>query len=98
MTAFGFDQLPEANFTLTSTDLVRYHQNVCTPGYTFAFWQWPQWEAHIDWMALNGVNLPLAFTAQEAVWNTVYRKVGLHFKSCFRWKLIQAGYLGCFLG
>ena len=78
MTAFSFGpfgQLPEANFTLNSTDLVRYHQNVCTPGYTFAFWQWPQWEAHIDWMALNGVNLPLAFTAQEAVWNTVYRKV-----------------------
>ena len=75
MTAFGFDQLPEANFTLNSTDVVRYHQNVCTPGYTFAFWQWPQWEAHIDWMALNGVNIPLAFTAQEAVWNTVYRKV-----------------------
>ena len=81
MTTFGFDQLPAANFTLNSTDLVRYHQNVCTPG----FWQWPQWEAHIDWMALNGVNLPLAFTAQEAVWNTVYRKVRLRFKSCCRW-------------
>ena len=89
MTAFGFDQLPGANFTLNSTDLVRYHQNVCTPGYTFAFWQWPQWEAHIDWMALNGVNLPLAFTAQEAVWNTVYRKVGIFFESScksYRWK------------
>ena len=89
MTAFGFDQLPGANFTLNSTDLVRYHQNVCTPGYTFAFWQWPQWEAHVDWMALNGVNLPLAFTAQEAVWNTVYRKVEIFIKSCcksYRWK------------
>ena len=37
--------------------------------------QWPQWEKHIDWMALNGVNLPLAFVAQEAIWERVYTKV-----------------------
>ena len=42
----------------------RYHQNVCTPGYSYVWWQWADWERHIDWMALNGVTLPLAFTAQ----------------------------------
>jgi alpha-N-acetylglucosaminidase len=43
--------------------------------YTFAFWQWSDWERHIDWMALNGINIPLAFTAQEEIWRRVYRKV-----------------------
>ena len=64
-----------ADFVLTSNDRWRYYQNVCTPGYTFVFWQWPQWEAHIDWMALNGINMPLAFTAQEAIWIRVYQQV-----------------------
>lgn len=50
-------------------------QNVCVYSYTFAFWQWPDWEKHIDWMALNGINLPLAFTAQEEIWRRVYAKV-----------------------
>jgi alpha-N-acetylglucosaminidase len=43
--------------------------------YTFAFWQWKDWERHIDWMALNGINVPLAFTGQEEIWRRVYKKV-----------------------
>lgn len=31
-----------------------YYQNVCTVSYSSWSWSWPQWEAHIDWMALNG--------------------------------------------
>lgn len=27
-------------------------------------------------MALNGINLPLAFTGQEAIWKRVYMKLG----------------------
>lgn len=27
-------------------------------------------------MALNGINLPLAFTGQEAIWQKVYLKMG----------------------
>ena len=67
--------LPAANFTLTSPDKFRYYANVCTFGYSFAFWQWPQWEAHLDWLALSGFNLPLAFVGQEAIWNRVYQRV-----------------------
>lgn len=26
-----------------------------------AFWDWERWEQEIDWMALQGINLPLAF-------------------------------------
>ena len=27
-----------------------------------------QWERFVNWMALNGVNMPLAVTGQEGVW------------------------------
>ncbi|XP_057300094.1 alpha-N-acetylglucosaminidase-like isoform X2 [Hydractinia symbiolongicarpus] len=55
----------------------RYYQNVCTVSYSMAFWNWSRWEREIDWMALNGINLPLAFTAQETVWQKVYIELGL---------------------
>lgn len=35
--------------------------NVCTFGYSYAHWDWKRWEREIDWMALNGINMPLAF-------------------------------------
>ncbi|CAG5912406.1 unnamed protein product [Menidia menidia] len=46
-------------------------ENVCTVSYSFVWWDWPRWEREIDWMALNGINLPLAFTGQEALWQEV---------------------------
>ncbi|KAM9774055.1 alpha-N-acetylglucosaminidase [Syngnathus typhle] len=56
----------------------RYYQNVCTASYSTVWWDWPRWEREIDWMALNGINLPLAFTGQEALWQEVYRALGLN--------------------
>jgi len=55
----------------------RYYFNYCTFSYTMAFWDWDRWEREIDWMALNGINMPLAITGQEAVWRSTYRKMGL---------------------
>ncbi|MDP1623209.1 MAG: alpha-N-acetylglucosaminidase TIM-barrel domain-containing protein [Bacteroidales bacterium] len=55
----------------------RYFFNICTFGYTMAWWGWEEWERQIDWMAMNGVNMPLAITGQEAVWYDVYRELGL---------------------
>jgi alpha-N-acetylglucosaminidase len=55
----------------------RFFLNYCTFGYEFPWWDWPQWERLIDWMALNGVNLPLAITGEEAVWQEVLRFHGL---------------------
>ncbi|MBI9061100.1 MAG: alpha-N-acetylglucosaminidase N-terminal domain-containing protein [Marinilabiliaceae bacterium] len=37
-----------------------YYLNYCAFNYTMAFWDWSRWEEEIDWMALNGINLPLA--------------------------------------
>ena len=56
----------------------RFFLNYCTWGYTMPFWQWKDWERLIDWMALNGVNLPLAITGQEAVWYNVWTQLGMN--------------------
>ena len=55
----------------------RFFLNYCTFGYTMPWWKWEDWERFIDWMALNGINMPLANTGQEAVWQKVWRKHGL---------------------
>ena len=41
------------------------------------WWDFERWEREIDWMALNGLNLILAFTGQEYVWKEFYTNVGL---------------------
>ena len=55
----------------------RFFLNYCTFGYTMPYWKWADWERLIDWMALNGVNMPLAITGQESVWYEVWREMGL---------------------
>jgi alpha-N-acetylglucosaminidase len=56
---------------------VRFFLNYCTYGYTMPWWSWKDWERFIDWMALNGINRPLAITGQEAVWYNVWKKFGM---------------------
>ncbi|XP_068725603.1 alpha-N-acetylglucosaminidase-like [Montipora capricornis] len=63
--------------TITSPNRFRYYQNVCSVSYSFAWWNWTRWEQEIDWMAMNGINLPLAFNGQEAIWQRVYLKMNL---------------------
>ncbi len=59
------------------TDLsLRYDFNYCTYSYTMAFWDWARWEKEIDWMALHGINLPLAAVGQECVWRNILAKLG----------------------
>ncbi|XP_063910098.1 alpha-N-acetylglucosaminidase-like isoform X1 [Zophobas morio] len=71
------EELPDVNITVTLNDKFRYYQNVCTTSYSFVWWDWTQWEKHIDWMVLNGFNLVLAFNGQEAIWERVYKKFDL---------------------
>lgn len=54
----------------------RYYLNYCTFNYTMSWWNWERWEKEIDWMALNGINMPLALTGQNAIWNRVYKSLG----------------------
>ena len=55
----------------------RFFLNYCTFGYTMPWWQWKEWEHFIDWMALQGINLPLAITGQEAIWYKIWTEMGL---------------------
>ena len=55
----------------------RFFLNYCTYGYTMPWWGWKEWEHFIDWMALNGINLPLAITGQESIWYQVWTELGL---------------------
>jgi len=54
----------------------RYYLNYCTFQYSMAWWDWDRWQKEIDWMALNGINMPLALTGEEAIWQKVYRNMG----------------------
>ncbi len=54
----------------------RLYLNYCTFSYTMSFWDWDRWEKEIDWMALHGINLPLAMVGQEAVWQNTLKKFG----------------------
>lgn len=63
--------------TITARCEIRFFLNYCTFGYTMPYWKWKDWERLIDWMALNGVNMPLAITGQEAIWYDVWKEMGL---------------------
>jgi alpha-N-acetylglucosaminidase len=55
---------------------VRYFFNYCTFSYSMAWWDWSDWQSMIDWMALKGVNAPLAITGQEGIWRLVLGDFG----------------------
>ena len=54
----------------------RYNLNYCTFNYTMSWWDWDRWQKEIDWMALHGINMPLAITGEEYVWLQVYQEMG----------------------
>jgi alpha-N-acetylglucosaminidase len=55
---------------------LRYYLNYCTFNYSMSWWDWDRWEKEIDWMALHGINMPLAITGQEYVWYELYKELG----------------------
>ena len=54
----------------------RYYLNYCTFNYSMSWWDWERWEKEIDWMALHGINMPLAITGEEYTWYVVYKEMG----------------------
>lgn len=71
--------LPTVPHPVTTVSPVKYsyYQNVCTVSYSSVWWTWSRWEKELDWMALQGINLSLAFTGQEIVWKQLYLQLGL---------------------
>lgn len=78
MTAKLPESLPKVSTPVRKeTNLsLRYDFNYCTYSYTMAFWDWERWEKEIEWMALHGINLPLAVVGQECVWKNMLEKLG----------------------
>ena len=49
----------------------------CADCYTASWWGWARWEEEIDWMCMQGVNLPVAPVGQEAIFRKVYLSLGM---------------------
>ncbi|KAK5996206.1 Alpha-N-acetylglucosaminidase [Cladobotryum mycophilum] len=71
--------LPKLSVPLNGSSIVpyRYHFNTVTTSYTSAFWTWEDWELQLDWMALRGINLPLAWIGVEKIFIEVFQEIGL---------------------
>lgn len=54
----------------------RYYLNYCTFSYSMPFWDEDRWMKEIDWMALHGINMPLAMTGIESVWRNLLLRLG----------------------
>ena len=95
------DPLPlvKEKIRLASRVRYRYYLNFCAFSYSLAWWDWPQWERLIDWMALHGINMPLSVTGEEAIWQKVYRKLGLSDEEIGKFfagpGYLPFGWMGC---
>lgn len=56
--------------------LHHYYFNVVTYGYSMPYWDWERWEKELDWMALHGIDMPLAMVGTEAIAARVYEQFG----------------------
>ena len=54
-----------------------YEDNVCTHSYSYVWYGIKEWTEHIDWMALQGVNVFLAMTGQEEIQYKAFKQFGL---------------------
>jgi alpha-N-acetylglucosaminidase len=87
--------------------LYRYYLNYCTFNYSMSWWDWKRWEKEIDWMALHGINMPLAITGEEYTWYEVYKEMGfsdedlkgfsldMHIFHGFGWEILTVGVVHC---
>ena len=68
---------PAEPWSVTSPFKHHYYMNVVTFGYAAPYWDWARWEREIDWMALHGIDMPLALVANEAITARVFSRLGL---------------------
>ena len=58
----------DGKMTKTIEEKYRVYMNYCTLNYSMSWWDYNRWEREIDFMALNGINMPLGVIGSEAVW------------------------------
>uniref|UniRef100_A0A093V078 Alpha-N-acetylglucosaminidase n=1 Tax=Talaromyces marneffei PM1 TaxID=1077442 RepID=A0A093V078_TALMA len=73
------EELPTIEQPITGSSVAqwRYHFNTVTFDYMAAFWSWSDWEFQLDWMALRGINLSLAWVGYEKILLEVFKELGL---------------------
>lgn len=54
----------------------RVYMNYCTASYSASWWNWERWQREIDFMAMNGINMPLFVVGIEGVWYNTLLKCG----------------------
>lgn len=68
--------LPAAPERHTINGCYRAYFNYCTLSYTAPWWDWERWQREIDWMAMNGINMPLQPIGLDAVWYETLLRMG----------------------
>lgn len=68
--------LPEEKITHTIEQDKRVFMNYRAFAYSAVWWNWERWEREIDFMAMNGINMPLSIVGSEAVWYHTLRDFG----------------------
>ena len=59
--------------------------NYCTLDYSMCWWDFDRWEKEIDFMAMNGINMPLAVIGTEAVWYKTLLEYGFTKREALDW-------------
>ncbi len=57
----------DGEYTKNVEQRFRVYMNYCTLDYSMCWWDFSRWEKEIDFMAMNGINMPLAVIGTEAV-------------------------------
>ncbi len=68
--------IPNQKYRRIINQKYRAYMNYCTLNYTAAWWNWERWEREIDFMVLNGINLPLSVIGIEGAWYNTLLKFG----------------------
>ena len=68
--------LPAAKERRTINGKYRAYFNYCTLSYTAPWWDWERWQREIDFMAMNGINMPLQPIGLDAVWYETLLRMG----------------------
>lgn len=56
---------------------LRHFFNYCTFNYSASWWNWDYWEKVIDYLAMNGINMPLNIIGIESAWYHTLLEMGL---------------------
>lgn len=66
----------DGEFSKVIEQKYRVYMNYCTLDYSMCWWDFARWEKEIDFMAMNGINMPLAVVGTEAVWYETLLELG----------------------